>query len=178
MKKKKQNKVRKINSLLLVILAAAFIIGAIAIPKGLFTKPDSILESASNRPNMSLTPLVKDLGNVSQTKPPVSTFFDIANNGQADLIIGGFATSCGCTSASIVYKGVEGPKFSMPGHSSNPPANWSFALPAGEKAQIKVIYDPNVHKDFRGDAIREINIFSNDPVEPIGKVRIELTQVD
>ena len=178
MKTKKQNKVRKINILMIVVLLATFIIGGITIPKVFFSKPEQILDTSGKHPVIVLTPLVKDLGNVSQTKPPINTFFEIANNGQADLEIIGIATSCGCTFASIVYKGIEGPVFSMPGMGNNLPANWNFVLPAGEKAQLKVTYDPNVHKDFRGDAIREINVFSNDSVEPIATVRIELTQVD
>lgn len=175
---KKQNKGRKINFLMLIVLLAIFIISVIPISKGLFSKKEPILETSSKRPIIALTPLAKDLGKISQAKPPISTFFEITNNGQDDLIINGLATSCDCTSASIVYKEIEGPIFSMPGHDNNPPADWNFILPAGEKAQLKVTYDPNVHKDERGDAIREIYIFSNDPIKPIGKVRIEFTQVD
>ncbi len=40
------------------------------------------------------------------------------------------------------------------------------------------MYDPNIYKDFRGAAIREIHVFSNDPIDFEKEVRVELNQVD
>ena len=87
-------------------------------------------------------------------------------------------TSCGCTSAAIVYQGKEGPRFAMAGHGIESPTDWQVVIPAGEKAQLKAYYDPNVHKDFRGAAVREIYIFSSDPIDFEKKVKVELNQVD
>ncbi|MBI5465560.1 hypothetical protein HY946_03030, partial [Candidatus Gottesmanbacteria bacterium] len=87
-------------------------------------------------------------------------------------------TSCGCTSVSMVYKEVEGPLFAMAGHGTNNPANWQVVIPAGEKAQLKVYYDPDVHQDFRGAATREVYVYSNDPIDFEKKIVIELNQVD
>jgi hypothetical protein len=131
------------------------------------------------RPVITISPDLYDFGNVSQKQGIVNTFFSIKNEGQGDLTINKLETSCGCTTASIVYKDKEGPIFSMAGHGKNEKIkDWQVAIPPGDSAQLKVYYDPNMHKDFRGTAIREIYVFSNDPIDFEKKVRIEINQVD
>lgn len=132
----------------------------------------------AERPIIIVNPSSYDFGDVSQKKGIVTTFFEIRNEGKKDLVIDKLDTSCGCTSASIVYQGNEGPIFSMPGHGKEGPKDWQIVITAGEKAELKVYYDPNVHKDFRGAATREIYIFSNDPIDFEKKVQVELNQVD
>lgn len=137
-----------------------------------------IQEAPADRPVISVTPESYDFGDVSQTKGEVNALFEIINTGRTDLTINKLETSCGCTSASIIYQGKEGPIFSMPGHGEESPSNWYLKIPAGEKANLKVYYNPNIHQDFRGTAIREIYIFSNDPIDFETKVKIELNQID
>ncbi len=141
-------------------------------------KEKLIQEAPANRPIISITPSDYDFGDVSQAKGNVNTLFEITNIGKTDLIINKLETSCGCTSASIIYQGKEGPLFAMPGHGQKSPTNWQVVIPAGEKARLKVYYNPDMHKDFRGTAIRGIYIFSNDPINFETKVEIELNQVD
>jgi len=139
-----------------------------------------IQEAPLNRPIISIEPKERDLGDISQAKGTATTEFQITNQGQGDLIIDKIETSCGCTSASVVYQDAESPVFSMPGHGINEEIdeNWQVAIPFGETAELKVYYDPNMHGDFRGTAIREIHVFSNDPIDFEKKVQIELNQVD
>ncbi|MFH2014063.1 MAG: DUF1573 domain-containing protein [Patescibacteria group bacterium] len=138
-----------------------------------------IKEAPKDRPKMTIEPLFYDLGDVSQKNGIVTTFFDIKNEGNKDLIINRLETSCGCTSASIIYKDQEGPIFSMSGHGINEEIkDWQILISPGEKVQLKVYYDPNVHPDFRGTAVREIHVFSNDPISFEKKAVIELNQVD
>jgi hypothetical protein len=132
-------------------------------------------EAPVGRPIISLTPGSYDFGDVSQRKGIATTFFEVKNEGKSDLIINKLETSCGCTSASIVYQGKEGPKFGMDMGQKIP--KWQIAIPAGETARLKVYYDPNFHKNFQGTAIREITVFSNDPVDSTKKVQVELNQV-
>ena len=137
-----------------------------------------IKEAPADRAIIVLTPESYDLGNVSQKKGIVTIIFGIKNDGYKDLIIDKIETSCGCTSASVVYQGEEGPKFSMPGHGINERIkDWQLTIEPGQEAQLKVYYDPNVHKDFRGSAIREISVFSNDPIDFEKKVKIELNLI-
>lgn len=136
-------------------------------------------EAPRNRPIISLNPENFDFGQVSQKKGIVSTMFELANEGKEDLVINKLESSCGCTTASIIFEGKEGPRFGMPGHGLNENVgDWKLTIPAKGKAQLKVYYDPNVHSDFRGYAIREISVFSNDPIDFEKKIQVELTQVD
>lgn len=131
------------------------------------------------RPMVFLSPVNFDFGQVSQKKGVVSTSFELANDGQKDLVVNKLESSCGCTTASIVFEGKEGPRFGMPGHGLNENVgDWQVVIPPGQTAQLKVYYDPNVHPDFRGYAIREISVFSNDPIDFEKKVQVELTQAD
>ncbi len=138
-----------------------------------------IKEAPVDRPIITFIPESYDFGNISQKEEITTTTFEVKNDGDKDLIIDKIETSCGCTSASIVYQGEEGPKFSMPGHGINEKnKDWQIKIGPNQKAQLKVYYDPHAHKDFRGTAIREISIFSNDPIDFEKKVQIELNQID
>ncbi|MDO8436215.1 MAG: DUF1573 domain-containing protein [bacterium] len=141
-------------------------------------KEKLVAAAPDNRPIISLSPESFDFGDVSQKNGVVTTLFEIKNEGKADLIIDKLDSSCGCTSASVIFQGVEGPRFAMAGHGIESPKDWKITIPAGQTAQLKVYYDPSVHADFRGYAIREISVFSNDPIDFERKVIVELTQTD
>ena len=141
---------------------------------------DALISLApADRPIVSLSPTSKDLGDISQKKGVVSTIFELKNDGKTDLVIDKLETSCGCTTAAIVLNGEEGPRFGMPGHGMNEKiTDWQIIVSPGEQAELKVYYDPNVHKKFRGAAMRDIYVFSNDPIDVQKKVSIRLKQVD
>lgn len=141
-------------------------------------KEKLISQAPADRPIIAVGPDSYDFGDISQKKGSVDTFFEIKNEGKSNLVIDKLETSCGCTSASIVYQNKEGPTFTMPGHGKENPTGWKVTIPPGEKAQLKVYYDPSVHQDFRGTATRTVSIFSNDSVEFEKKVQIDLNQVD
>lgn len=123
---------------------------------------------------LSISPSSYDFGSVSQKEGVVSTSFTVKNIGTSDLVIDDMLSSCGCTSARLVVDGKEGPKFGM----HNNPKNWSATIKPGESTELNVYYDPDVHKDFRGTATRDITVFSNDSKNSETKVRIKLNQVD
>lgn len=137
-----------------------------------------IAEAPNDRPVISLSPDSYDLGDVSQEEGIATIFFEVRNEGKNDLVIDRIETSCGCTSASIVYQNEEGPIFTMPGHNKEAPTDWQVVILSGETAQLKAYYDPNAHKDLRGAVTRTISLFSNDPIDFEKKVKIELNQVD
>lgn len=130
-----------------------------------------------NAPIIELFPTVYNFGTVSQAKGIVTGTMKIVNRGNEDLIINNMDSSCGCTSAAIVYNGKEGPRFSMAMHGTNP-KNWKQIIPPGGSAELKVYYDPNVHKDLKGSVTRSITVFSNDPRHRITEVKIIANQVD
>ncbi len=138
-----------------------------------------VATASSDRPIISLSPDSYDFGDVSQKGGKVYTYFELKNEGKNDLVIDRLDTSCGCTFAAIVFKGDESPYFTMPGHGYENSTDWEgVTISPGESAQLKIMYDPDVHKDFRGPAIREISVFSNDPIDFQKNVKIELNQVD
>lgn len=119
-----------------------------------------------------------DLGDVKQSLGITSTIFNFKNEGKNDLVINKIETSCGCTSASVIYQGKEGPVFTMPGHGKEEgPADWQIAIAPGDSAKLKVYYDPNTHKDLQGPVTRTVTVFSNDPVNFETTVKIELNQI-
>lgn len=132
-----------------------------------------------NPPKIEIENPKYNFGTISQADGDVSTMFTIKNTGGSDLIIDNMDTSCMCTSASLIYQGLEGPKFGMSMHGENP-EDYSLIIPPGESAQLKVYYDPMAHgkqKKPETRIIREVTIISNDPIDFQKMVRIELTQV-
>lgn len=141
-------------------------------------KQKLIAQAPKERPIIALSPTVFDFGDVSQKKGKVFTSFALKNEGKSDLVISKLDTSCGCTFASIIFEGKQSPFFTMPGHGSENPSWEGVAIPPGNEAELKVMYDPDVHKDFRGPATREIYVYSNDPIDFEKKVTVDLNQVD
>lgn len=139
-------------------------------------KEKLIADAPSDRPMLTINPESKDLGDISQKDGLTNTLFEIKNEGQKDLVINKLETSCGCTSASVVYQGKEGPKFTMPGHGQENPTDWQVTIKPGDSAQLKIYYDPTIHKDLEGSVIREIYVYSNDPIDFERKASIELNQ--
>lgn len=128
-------------------------------------------------PAIKITPAAYDFGRLRAVSKVVSTLFTVENTGKGDLIINNMDSSCGCTTAALVVNGVEGPRFSMSGHGTNP-RGWSAQLKPGEQAQLKIYYDPNAHPELRGPVTRFIMVFSNDPKNPIVRVFVSATQTD
>lgn len=100
----------------------------------------------------------------------------LVNIGEGALTITSLETSCGCTRASIVNQGKEGPTFGMAGHGSNP-KDWRTIVQPGEQAVVKIYYDPATHPDLRGPITRVVTIRSDDPTSPKQEVRIKVNQI-
>ncbi len=129
-----------------------------------------------NAPIIEITPSSYDFGSVSQAKGVTSATLDIYNRGNQDLVLKNMDTSCGCTSASVISDGEEGPRFSMRSHGTNP-KDWEQVISPGESAQLKIYYDPNVHQNLKGSVTRSVFIYSNDPRHSKKEVKIRAFQV-
>lgn len=125
-------------------------------------------------PEIQITPTTHNFGTVSVAEGAVSTLLTLENQGKSDLIIKKIKSDCGCTSASLIVDGEESPTFGM--HDSS--TGWSATLKPGQKAQLKVNYNPRVHKELRGGVVRNVMVFSNDPRNKVKQVRIDAYQVD
>lgn len=139
---------------------------------------EKLLASApQDAPKIAAPEIKRDLGTVSLKKGTVTTEFVIKNYGKSDLVVDKLSSSCGCTSASLVYQGKEGPQFYMAGHGQEAPdPSWKVAIAPADEARVKVYYDPSVHPDLEGPVTREISIHSNDPVDFETKLTITLNQ--
>ena len=136
-----------------------------------------LANAPKDAPKITTSETKKDLGTVRLSKGVVTTEFVIKNEGKSDLVIDKLSSSCGCTSASLVYQGTEGPQFYMAGHGQKAPdPNWKIAIAPGDEAKVKVYYDPAVHPDLTGPATREVSVHSNDPVDFETKLTITLDQ--
>lgn len=162
-RKKTTKKIIKIGVAVLVLIFIGFFL---------------VQEMSNNSPDpkgpgaIKITPESRDLGNVSIGKGTVSTSMEIINTGKGRLELKGLKSSCMCTTAVVVIDGTESPVFSM---HNNP--YWTKALEPGEKAQLKIYYDPTAHRDLRGPVTRTITIYSSDPANPEKKVKINVNQV-
>ncbi|WP_456473679.1 DUF1573 domain-containing protein [Candidatus Pyrohabitans sp.] len=171
-KKKGKAKQKKSNIRVYAILAALLLIGA-----GFYLlKSQETEEVIEGTPIMVISPESHDFGMVSVRGGEVSTSFVVENRGDGDLVISDMETSCACTSATIEYRGKEGPRFNMREHGTNP-KGWSQRIHPGEKAYLKVYYSPRVHPDIRGEVIRFVTLYTNDPQNQVAKVYIRVVQV-
>ena len=139
-----------------------------------------LAQAPEDAPKIDFSETKIDMGEVSQSEGVVFTTFHLKNTGKSSLIIDKINTSCGCTSAAIIYRGNEGPQFTMPGHGKENPKNWSVSIASGDTAELKVYFDPNAHGPQKEDILpitRTVSVFSNDPVEFEKQIRIDLSQV-
>lgn len=130
--------------------------------------------SLGDAPRIQLIPESYDFGQVTQAKGTVSAPLSVKNEGKSDLIINNIVSSCGCTTAVLIVDGIESPVFGM--HSNYP--GWSQKLLPGQTAELRVMYDPNVHRELRGVVTRTLTIHSNDPLNSSKKLTISAYQVD
>jgi len=141
---------------------------------------DYIMDQAPENPaQIEIEPSSYDFGTISQADGIISTEFTIKNTGKSDLVIENIDTSCMCTSASIIYDGVESSTFGMSMHGTNP-KNFALSIPSGKTAVLKVFYDPMAHgiqKKQSTTIVRTVTLVSNDPNDFQKKATIRLTQL-
>lgn len=86
--------------------------------------------------------------------------FIIKNTGVKPLQLSDISTSCGCTSAQIIYKDYKSKEFSM--HLKS---DYIVDVAPGTAATVKVTYRPFTMPVY-GEVTREVFISTNDPVKP------------
>lgn len=130
-------------SVALLIFAGLFIWGY-AGKSGTTASVQGTIGSNSSESLLIAPEILYDFGTISMKNGNVTKEFEVINPTSQDITVSTVATSCMCTTASIVLLdgSVKGP-FGMPGHSSVPLAN--EVIRAGESRTIRVVYDPNAH---------------------------------
>ncbi|MDR7486555.1 MAG: DUF1573 domain-containing protein [Armatimonadota bacterium] len=156
-------------------LVASRWLGASPTPRADLAAPTQA-GAAGAAPALRIAPPVYQLGEVSQAKGVVTVDLTVTNAGAADLVITEMETSCGCTRAALIANGRPGPWFGMRGHGEWP-VGWSARLGPGQRATLRVQYDPDAHGIYRGPIDRLVVLHSNDPRQPRAQVRLTGTQV-
>lgn len=137
-------------------------------------KQYKLANAPAERPQIVLEVQEIDLGDVSVAGGQIETGLTITNAGQKGLVIDGLSTSCGCTTAALVSDGQEGPTFG----AGTPPGEWTATIEPGGTAELRIYFDPGFHPDTRGPMLRQVQISTNDPIDPLVTVNIQLNQVD
>jgi len=101
-------------------------------------------------------------GEINLNDGNVQKVFKITNSGTAPLVLSNVATSCMCTTAELSLGEEKSPKFGMHTKSS-----YVLEVPAGETAELKVIFDPAFHGPSGvGPINRQVTVATNDPENP------------
>ena len=117
-----------------------------------------------------LEPGKYDLGDVPYGGGIVQRDFILKNQGEVKLEINSVETTCGCTEARLIYEGDSSAKFGM--HPNN--ETWSKTISPGEKATLRVFYDPAAHgPEGIGPFRRAIWIESSDPGQEKSEITIQ-----
>lgn len=121
-------------------------------------------------PKIEVTPKTYNFGQVIASEGVVETSFELKNEGFQPLIIREMRSSCACTTAVLEIDGEESPIFGM--HNNLP--DWSTVIEPQEVVKMKIMFDPNFHKDTFGPVTRTVEIFSNDPWNKQEKITINV----
>ncbi len=111
------------------------------------------------KPTVEIKETFKDLGTI-KVKDIQETTFTLKNVGAKPLQLSNMNSSCGCTAAQIIYKGVTSKEYSMHSQSED-----VFEIAPQTEAQVKVTYRPFTMPVY-GLVEREVYINTNDPVNP------------
>jgi hypothetical protein len=173
-KKRKNNRQKKNNkrrNLFLICTGVLLLSASVFI----FNGQTEVIEPGDG---VLATPVAEhDFGTVPVSKGGVSVEVPLVNIGEENLVISFLDSSCGCTTARVINGENSGPVFGMSSHGKSP-RDWKTIIEPEKQAILKIYYDPSVHSDFRGPAIRVISITSNERLKPEKQVRIKVNQVD
>lgn len=119
-------------------------------------------EAGVKRSQLVLEPYSFDFGKLRKTQGKVKKVFKVYNKGNADLIINNIKTSCGCVIAFLKVGENKSPLFDTAGAA----AGWQAVIEAGKSGEIEINIDLKHSSVKTGRLIRELSIFSNDPLYP------------
>lgn len=133
-----------------------------------------IKEIGVKRPQVILEPASFDFGQVSKRKGKISKVFKFANHGNTPLIITNIKTSCPCVTTSLKLNKKKTPYFGTEGAFKD----WQIEIKPQETGELELLIDLSSQHVKPGKLIREVTIFSSDPVYPEVTVKIEAEVLD
>lgn len=121
-----------------------------------------INEAGVKRPQLVLEPRSFDFGELRKRQGIVKKIVTISNKGTDKLIIKNIRTSCGCVNVSLKTGEEKSPFFSTSGAAPG----WQTVIDAGKSGVLEITVDLQHSSVKPGKLIREVQIFSNDPLYP------------
>ena len=124
------------------ILAVVALI-AISYPNSQKEKSSDKAASLGSIIELTASEIYFDFGEISMAAGNASQDFEITNDSSSTIAFEKLFTSCMCTNAYFTSGSEESGPFGMPGHGFVP--GLGRELKAGEKAIVKVVFDPAAH---------------------------------
>lgn len=128
-----------------------------------------IKEAGHERAQIILETNSFDFGKVSKKQGKIKKAFKLYNKGRGKLIITNIKASCICVTASLLIGRNKSPDFGTQGA----PSGWQAIVEPGENGELEVTVDLNHPSISIGKLTRDINIASNDPINP--EVTLKIT---
>lgn len=119
-----------------------------------------------NRPILKTPETSYDMGTIKVSDTEEREFI-VKNTGTKPLLLSEISSSCGCTSAQIIYKGALSKIFSM--HSQS---DYVAQIDPNTSAVVKVVYMPFTMPVY-GVVERQVFMSTNDPNKPKLEFRIK-----
>jgi hypothetical protein len=150
----------------------SIVIGTIAVLVGVVYLGTKMAQTAVVEADQNVVMEVDEMdfswGTIGINDGNVEKTFTIANSGSNTLKLYGVKTSCMCTTAQIITS--EGASRIYKMHESSTEV---MEIPAGETAEIRVIFDPLYHGPSGvGPVTRMVTINTNDPKTPVLNFRL------
>lgn len=128
----------------------------------LLSRPVGIEVPKSDQAKAEVAEANHDWGEIKINGGKVEKIFMIKNSGSSALKLSEVSTSCMCTTAQVIIGGKGSPLFGMHQKSS-----WVGEIPAGEEAELKIVFDPAFHGPSGiGAMTRQITVATNDKANP------------
>lgn len=110
-----------------------------------------------------------DFGKVSKKQGKIHKGFKLYNKGRGKLTITNIKASCSCVTASLIVHENKSPDFGTQGV----PSGWQEIIEPGENGELEVVVDLGHPSISIGKLTRNIDIASNDPINP--EVTLKIT---
>ncbi len=112
-----------------------------------------------HKPTVEVSETSYDMGTIKVSDTKEKEFI-VKNSGTKPLLLSEISSSCGCTSAQIIYKGTLSKVFSM--HSQS---DYVAQIEPNTSAIVKVVYMPFTMPIY-GIVERQVFMSTNDPIKP------------
>lgn len=119
-----------------------------------------------NKPIIEAAETSYDMGTIKVSDTKEKEFI-VKNTGTKPLLLSEISSSCGCTSAQIIYKGIPSKTFSM--HLQS---DYVAQIDPNTSAVVKVVYMPFTMPVY-GIVERQVFMSTNDPNKPKLEFRIK-----